>query len=252
MPPFMASTANPYMIWLSNALFGLRIYYDFAGYSLVAFGLARCLGVRLTLNFRSPYCSTSIQEFWRRWHVTLSNWFRDYLYIPLGGGRTRAWAANVLLVFVVSGFWHGAGWNFVVWGALHGLFLVAQRLSGKRAWPAPLGWGLTLLGVGLAWLAFYETRTGQLWLKLRTLFSPHAYAGGAFLDAVRVLNSGEQIVVAGLLVLAAATLTAEWQSVRRLDEPYALLRRRAVTWLLVVLTVLLAPGKNNAFIYFAF
>src|SRR5262249_43524208 len=122
------SATNAYLIWLDNFLFGLRIYFDFAGYSLVALGLAECLGIRLTLNFASPYVSTSVIEFWRRWHISLSQWFRDYIYVPLGGGRTAFWAANVIIVFLVSGLWHGAGWNFVLWGALHGLYLIANRL----------------------------------------------------------------------------------------------------------------------------
>src|SRR5206468_5042002 len=131
-----SSTSNGYLIWLANVLFGLRIYYDFAGYSLVAFGLARCLGIRLTLNFASPYCSTSSGEFWRRWHITLSQWFRDYMYIPLGGGRTKHWAGTVAIVFLVSGIWHGAGWNFLIWGALHACFLILNRVGAKLSLPA--------------------------------------------------------------------------------------------------------------------
>jgi D-alanyl-lipoteichoic acid acyltransferase DltB (MBOAT superfamily) len=250
--PFMTATTNPFMIWMTNLLFGLRIYYDFAGYSLVAFGLARCLGVRLTLNFVSPYCSTSIQEFWRRWHVTLSNWFRDYVYIPLGGGRVRFWAWNVAVVFVVSGLWHGAGWNFVLWGALHGAYLIAQRAGPKGKLPAPAGWVLTMAGAFLAWLCFYETRWPLLWLKLKTTFTLPAYTAGALRAAVGTLRAADLIVLGGVLLLAVGTLTIEWLSVRRYNDPYALLRRPCALAVLVVLAVLLAPGKTNAFIYFAF
>ncbi len=252
MPPFLASTENPFSIWLCNLLFGLRIYYDFAGYSLVAYGVGRCLGVRLTLNFLSPYCSTDIQEFWRRWHVTLSNWFRDYVYIPLGGGRVAWWSANVAVVFVVSGFWHGSGWNFVLWGALHGAFLIAFRLSRKPRVPAPAAWLITMLGTFLAWLCFYETRWPVLCLKLKTLLNPAAYSSAALLDTTSTLNSGEQIVLGGLMALATVTLVLEWLSIRKRNEPFALLRHPVALVALVVLIVLLAPGKNNAFIYFAF
>ena len=250
--PFRASATNPFMIWVANLLFGLRIYYDFAGYSLVAFGLAHCLGVRLTLNFVSPYCSTSIQEFWRRWHVTLSNWFRDYLYIPLGGGRTQRWALNVALVFVVSGLWHGAGWNFVLWGALHGAFLIFHRLTKPFTLPKPLGWATTMAGTFLAWLCFYETHARVLVAKLAVTFTPDAYSPAAWHACVHTLKGGDPIVVGALLLLAAVTLALEWLSVRWRNEPYALLRQPWVVGLLVVLTVFLAPGKNNAFIYFAF
>lgn len=243
---------NAYQVWLANGLFGLRIYYDFAGYSLVAVGIARCLGVRLTLNFTSPYCSTNIGEFWRRWHITLSQWFRDYLYVPLGGGRVRHWAFNILLVFVVSGVWHGAGWNFVLWGAMHALFLIVARLSGKFSLPAPLAWSLTMLAAFSAWLCFYEPDTARLMEKLALILTPAAYAPGALKTALGSYPPGDRIVLAGMFVLTTVTLLAEWLSVRRLNEPYAYLRKKPVLILLVVLTVLLAPGKNNGFIYFAF
>ena len=252
MPSFMGSTENAWMIWMANLLFGLRIYYDFAGYSLVALGLGRCLGIRLTLNFLSPYVAVNIQEFWRRWHVTLSNWFRDYLYIPLGGSRTPRWAWNVMIVFVVSGIWHGAGWNFIFWGALHGVFLVGLRLMGKRSLPPVASWVLTMLGVYLAWLCFYETRFDVLWQKLGATFSVGAYSLGNLRAAAGVLTGGDPIVVAALLGLAAVTFALEWRSVRRHDEPFRLLRNRWVLVVLVILTVLLAPARNNAFIYFAF
>ena len=249
-----SSTSNAYLIWLANLLFGLRIYYDFAGYSLIAFGLARCLGVRLTLNFRSPYCSMSMVEFWRRWHVTLSQWFRDYLYIPMGGGRVRWWAVNVAVVFVVSGLWHGAGWNFVFWGAVHGAALIVNRIAGpKLKLPGFIGWLLTMATAFCAWLGFYETRTGVLALKLRTLFTPGAYNLAALREATATaFSSGEGYVLGCLLCLSGVTFLLEWLSVVRRDQPYYFLCRPAVLIGLVLLTVVLAGGKSNGFIYFAF
>jgi D-alanyl-lipoteichoic acid acyltransferase DltB (MBOAT superfamily) len=243
---------NAYQVWLANVLFGLRIYYDFAGYSLVAIGLGRCLGIKLTLNFLSPYCSTDIGEFWRRWHITLSQWFRDYLYLPFGGGRVRHWAFNILLVFVVSGVWHGAGWNFILWGTLHAIFLIAVRLAGKSRLPSPLAWALTMLAVSMSWLCFYEVNTADMFAKLATLLTPGAYSVTAFRATIGQIQPGDQIVIVCLFGLAAITLVAEWQSVRRLNDPYAYFRKKPVLILLVILTVLLAPGKNNGFIYFAF
>ena len=236
----------------SDTLHGLRIYYDFAGYSLVAVGLGRCLGIRLTLNFLSPYCSNSIIEFWRRWHITLSQWFRDYVYVPMGGGRVHVWAFNVAVVFVVSGIWHGAGWNFVLWGALHALFLIVARLGRRLVFPRAAGWILTMLAVFYSWLCFYEIDTPGLLQKMKLLLTPSAYAPAALREACRQLPGRDQIMVVALLGLAGATLLAEWLSARRRNDPYCYLRRRPVQVLLVVLTVLLAPGKNNGFIYFAF
>jgi alginate O-acetyltransferase complex protein AlgI len=247
------NTTNAYVIWINNVLFGLRIYYDFAGYSLIALGLARCLGVRLTLNFESPYTATSSTEFWRRWHITLSQWFRDYVYIPMGGGRVPWWATNILLVFLLSGVWHGAGWNFLLWGALHGLLLIAHRLAApKMSLPSSAGWLLTIVPTFFAWLCFYETNWARLVAKLRTLFIPDGYGSSALSGAMAPWTGPERFVMLCFLALTAGTLLLEWQSLRRGREPYALLRHRVTLAAVIILTVVLAPGKNNGFIYFAF
>src|SRR6185437_2285376 len=116
---------------LATWLFAVQIYCDFSGYSDMAIGAARVLGIELVRNFDRPYASQSIPEFWRRWHISLSSWFRDYLYIPLGGNRVALprWCFNVLIVFLISGLWHGANWTFAIWGALHGGYVIASRLS---------------------------------------------------------------------------------------------------------------------------
>jgi alginate O-acetyltransferase complex protein AlgI len=248
-----SSQTNAYLIWLTNVLFGLRIYYDFAGYSLVALGLGRCLGIRLTLNFASPYCATSATEFWRRWHVTLSQWFRDYMYIPMGGGRVRWWAFNVVVVFIVSGIWHGAGWNFVLWGALHGAFLIGNRVLGARLkLPAFVSWLVTMLAAFSAWLCFYELRPAVLFAKLGTLVTPTAYNGAALHEAVSRWVGPDQLVLAFTMVLAVTALIMEWRSLVAKDEPYSLLRRPKVLFVLIVLTMIFSPEEQNDFIYFAF
>jgi D-alanyl-lipoteichoic acid acyltransferase DltB (MBOAT superfamily) len=120
---------NSIDVWMAVFLFSFQIYADFYGYSTIAMGAARLLGVSIMDNFRTPYLSSSISEFWSRWHISLSTWFRDYLYIPLGGNRVKLprWCFNIMIVFMVSGLWHGASWTFVVWGALHGLMLLTER-----------------------------------------------------------------------------------------------------------------------------
>jgi len=247
------SQSNAYLIWLTNLLFGLRIYYDFAGYSLVALGIGRCFGIQLTLNFASPYCATSAMEFWRCWHITLSQWFRDYLYIPMGGGRVRWWALNVAVVFVVSGIWHGAGWNFVVWGALHGAFLIINRMVGSRLkLPAFVSWSVTMLATFIAWLGFYELRPAILCTKLGTMFTPAAYNATALREAVSHWTGPDLLVLVTILVMAAMALVLEWRSLVARNEPYALLRRPLVLVILIVLTIILSPQEQNDFIYFAF
>ncbi|MDD5350928.1 MAG: hypothetical protein PHQ12_12020 [Chthoniobacteraceae bacterium] len=244
-----ASASNAYQIWISNLFFGLRIYYDFAGYSFIALGLARWLGIRLTPNFASPYLSTSATEFWRRWHITLSQWFRDYLYIPLGGGRVGWWAFNIALVFAVSGLWHGAGWGFVLWGTMHGVFLIINRLSHKRiAVPSFVGWLFTNAAAFLAWLCFYETRPGVLLAKLHALITPSAYKW----ELAHHVFDGCKNKPVYCLLLCGLVLIAEWFSLFRKGEAYYYLRRPALLFVLVVLIVILAPESNNGFIYFAF
>jgi alginate O-acetyltransferase complex protein AlgI len=246
------STDNAYAIWLNNLIFGFRIYYDFAGYSFIALGVARCFGIRLTLNFASPYISTNAQEFWRRWHVTLSTWFRDYVYLPLGGSRTKLWALIIVVVFVVSGVWHGAGWNFILWGFLWGLLLLAFHAGKKIAILAPVAWMVTMLGAFFAWLCFYETRTGILLTKIATLLNPLNYTLSKLGEAAAMLEPGNAFILGAFLLMAFMTLGLEWLSLRRFNEPYAILKKPAVLCALVALTVWLAPSEKNDFIYFAF
>lgn len=146
-------------VLLAGLSYGLQLYFDFSGYADMAIGLGLMFGIKLPANFRSPYKSTSIIEFWRRWHITLSHFLRDYLYIPLGGNRGGRWKANgnLMITMVLGGLWHGAGWQFLLWGGLHGLMLVCNHFW--RHWsswrlPRALALPLTLLVVMLAWIPF--------------------------------------------------------------------------------------------------
>ena len=144
-------------VWLATYFFAFQIYCDFSGYSDIAIGGAKVMGYDLMDNFRRPYFSKSIGEFWRRWHISLSTWFRDYLYIPLGGNRVKRgrWFYNLFIVFLISGLWHGANWTFVVWGALHGLYLIFGIVTGptrERLW-AKLGASATVR----KWVAVFFT-----------------------------------------------------------------------------------------------
>jgi len=158
--------------WVGTLAYGLQIYFDFSGYSDMAIGLARMFGLRLPVNFDSPYKSTSIIDFWRRWHITLSRFLKDYLYIPLGGNRLGAPRrfANLLVTMLLGGLWHGAGWGFVLWGALHGAYLCVNHAFRAIRGPRTLtriervgAAGLTFLAVMLAWVPFRaETLNGAL------------------------------------------------------------------------------------------
>jgi D-alanyl-lipoteichoic acid acyltransferase DltB (MBOAT superfamily) len=196
--------------------------------------------------------SGDAQEFWRRWHITLSTWFRDYVYLPLGGSRTRAWALSILIVFVVSGIWHGAGWNFILWGFFWGVFLLLFHAFKKWRIPRPIGWALTMIGAFFAWLCFYETRTNVLLAKMATLLSPGAYSWQNLRALIPMLEPGNAFVLASFLLLGCSVLLIEWLSLRKTGEPYAFFKKPAVLCTMVAMTVLLAPGEKNDFIYFAF
>jgi alginate O-acetyltransferase complex protein AlgI len=159
-------------------LFAFQIYCDFAGYSEMAVGMSRLLGIELIYNFRSPYLASDFRDFWRRWHVSLSTWFRDYVFIPLGGSRLglRRELLNLFLVFLVSGLWHGANWTFVVWGALHGGYLALQRVALRKRPTGSLGrfvsWFVTFNLVVVAWVFFRATSVTHAWVILRGFAHP--------------------------------------------------------------------------------
>tara|TARA_R110002126_G_scaffold28577_10_gene95356 strand:- start:212 stop:1621 length:1410 start_codon:yes stop_codon:yes gene_type:complete len=157
---FESAHLSPGAAWFGLLAYASQIYFDFSGYSDMAIGLGLMFGFQLPLNFQSPYRSASITEFWRRWHISLSTWLRDYLYLPLGGNRRgiRITYRNLVLVMLLGGLWHGAQWTFLVWGAFHGAFLILERLAGKRSayerLPRPIRIALTFALVSMIWIPF--------------------------------------------------------------------------------------------------
>lgn len=174
--------------WLVILGYTLQLYLDFSGYCDVAAGAARLLGLRLPVNFNSPYRSLSVSEFWKRWHITLTSFLRECLYFPLGGSRKGMGRAclNILIVFLVSGLWHGAGWTFILWGALHGAAQAAERVWGKRRdrLPPLLRWFLTFLFVNIAWVFFRAPSLSGAAALLRT-----AVGGGLRSPSAKLLGS---------------------------------------------------------------
>ena len=169
------SSLSPVYAWLGIIAYTLQIYYDFAGYSDMAIGLGRMFGFQFLENFNFPYIAKSIMEFWRRWHISLSSWFRDYLYIPLGGNRRGKYRTyfNLFLVFFVTGFWHGSSWNFIVWGLLHGTFLVIERVGfGKilEKLPSIFRNIYTLFVVIIAWVLFRANDFSHAWEYYKSMF----------------------------------------------------------------------------------
>lgn len=251
---FREGPAGAAAAWFGLWLFAFQIYCDFSGYSDIALGLGLLLGFRLPVNFRQPYLARTPREFWRRWHITLSNWIRDYLYVPLGGGRGGALrqGAVLLLVMGLAGLWHGANWNFVLWGLGWGLVIVLWRVAAKPV--AALGalqWPLTLGLAVLLWVPFRAADAGAAWAYFRALFG----AGPAGTAALPDDGAG-----GALIVLGCAALLALHALEARLFTPGAtrILRRWRGPFLaglfagLCLWLVLLPKAGQNPFIYFRF
>jgi len=262
LPPHSLS---PFYAWLGSICFVLQVYFDFSGYSDMAIGLGRMFGFHFRENFDLPYWSTSITDFWKRWHISLTSWFRDYLYVPLTGNQfwVPAWRAYLAMfvVFLLCGFWHGASWTFVTWGVLHGLALVAER-AGVAKWLGRLPLALqrlyALILVVSGWILFRSDSFGHAAGYFRAIFSLQGWL--AFdrgqLDAI-ISPEGWLAIVVGVL---AATPLLRWLSARLLvkpaDENVGWSARHAGTVVLLSLPVLsamkLANGSFNPFIYYRF
>lgn len=252
---------NPWMIWFQTFLFTLRIYFDFAGYSFIALGLARILGVKLTINFLAPYTSVSINEFWRRWHITLSTWFRDYVFLPLMGSKKQLAPFFLFITFTMSGFWHGAAWNFIVWGAYHGALLLMIRYLG-RPFAKFLGnytsksdfvsWALTFFAVNLGCLFFMDTNTSRLISKLKTILTPWSYSLDNLTDFFNSYSLNQGVALTVILILAIGALLLEFMAVWQKKFEYELLLAPKISPWLLGLSILLASTSTSDFIYFEF
>ncbi|MFZ4682547.1 MAG: MBOAT family O-acyltransferase [Terrimicrobiaceae bacterium] len=193
--------------WIGVICFSLQIYFDFSGYTDMARGLGRVFGFHFPENFQHPYAAKSIQEFWRRWHMTLSRWFRDYVYIPLGGNRGAVWktSLNLWLVFCLCGFWHGASWTFLIWGLWHGAFLVLERTpfgKGLAACPRVVRHLYVIVVVGMGWVFFRSTSLDQAMQYLHQMW----LGGGWLASGDAVLQSLNYFQLSALVVGIIAAL----------------------------------------------
>ena len=240
--------------WIGTLAFSGQIFCDFAGYSTTAIGAALCLGFCMPDNFRFPYAAVGFSDFWRRWHITLSSWLRDYLYIPLGGNRHGPARMNLALMatMLLGGLWHGANWTFVAWGGLHGVYLIAERsvrarFAGYRPGPLALfALGLlTYLLVNLTWVFFRAKDFGIAWQVLRGMLG---------------LNGGAKpilptVFIASVATIVPALVAVHWYMRNRTLEaavartPPLLL---ALLWGAMVFLIVISQGSGNAFIYFQF
>jgi alginate O-acetyltransferase complex protein AlgI len=244
--------------WMGAFAFSMQVFCDFAGYSLTAIGVAMMLGFNLPANFESPFASVGIAELWARWHISLSNWLRDYVFNPLGHYRKGRWRgyANVMITFTACGFWHGAAWHFVAWGAMHGAMLVGERILKDSPIGAWRLWDTKAARTGLALLTFALFSLAVVFFRAPDLMLAWARIGAMFgtvaSDAIAFAWNGEAKIflgglAIGLLGQAALKDRKGWQW---LPEIHWVPRSIALT--VMLLAIVLSPGKTAAFIYFQF
>ncbi|HEY8502990.1 MAG TPA: MBOAT family O-acyltransferase, partial [Gemmataceae bacterium] len=244
-------------VWVAVLAFAIRIYCDFSGYTDMAIGCAHLLGFRLTQNFNMPYIAKNVSEFWRRWHISLSTWLRDYLFIPLGGSRGTRWLVcrNLMITMTLGGLWHGANWSFLLWGVLHGLLLVGHRFFREFAQARPrldgllqtlpgtaFRMGLTFFCVMMCWV-FFQPSLSVSMTMLERMFVPHEGLSSA-------LNPRSLWYTLAFMALchyvAASGIWRTWSF--RIPSPVMGFGYAAA----LTLALLLTPDAGKSFIYFQF
>ncbi len=247
LPPGEMSVA---VAWLGIVAYAFQIYFDFSGYSDMAIGLGRMFGFHFLENFNYPYISRSITEFWRRWHISLSTWFRDYVYFPLGGSRVDSrWRLvfNLGVVWMLTGIWHGANWTFVAWGAMYFLLLTLEKLTGWVKWLGGLSWFYAMFFVLVGWVVFRSESLGAAWVYLKTMLGD-----GVLVDAMAVTEWRANVL---FFALAAVCATPVGRMLRERIQGRPSWPILMPVYMVVILVLAIAASINqsyNPFIYFNF
>jgi alginate O-acetyltransferase complex protein AlgI len=243
--------------WLGAVAYAIQIYFDFSGYSDMAIGLGKMIGFRFKENFNQPYISASVTEFWTRWHISLSSWLRDYLYIPLGGnrrGRRRA-LLNLMIVFSLSGLWHGAAWTFVLWGMYHGAWVIAERLAGERRAQLPrvLQHALTLAIVVIGWVFFRASDAAQAFDMIRAMFGFGAGLPGPMREQLAP-HFAQVALIIGIAIVLAPLVKRYRTATSEIRLPVAVAVASRVGWLVLFAAsaIHLTNMRFTPLIYFKF
>lgn len=250
------SSQSRLSVFLASIYYTIQIYADFAGYSLIAIGVARMFGIELQQNFNKPYLSKTITEFWKKWHISLTSWFRNYVYFPLGGNRVSQlrWMLNIMIVFLLSGLWHGAAISFLIWGGLHGIIQLAEKqIYGKRVKDVEVKGGvlgichiiLTFIIVNFAWV-FFRLPFNDAIIVFRTMFT-------STIDGINIGNGLTNIWMTLLFVfvLFSKELLESNRYVLKVWHGFKSLRW-FVYYAIVICTVLFGSGSSESFIYYQF
>ncbi len=255
---------------LATIFFSFQIFCDFSGYSDIAIGTARVMGFKLMKNFNRPYQSKTINEFWKRWHISLSTWFKDYLYISLGGNRVSVprWYFNLFIVFLISGLWHGANWTFVIWGALHGFYLVFAIITENTRKTISANTGLnkfpviqvvtTFILVAFAWIFFRAKTVDQAFYIIRHIFTDFTESfkkmlhGESVLSAIKI-TTGELLLSVGLIIfMELIHFIQRRNNISELFMKQPAYLRWSAYYGVILAIILLGVYKNQQFIYFQF
>ena len=242
--------------WVGMLFYTFQIYYDFAGYSDMAIGIGNMLGFSLPENFRTPYLSKSVSEFWRRWHMTLGIWFREYIYIPLGGNRKGGLRTirNLAVVWILTGIWHGASFNFIVWGCYYGILVIFEKLIAKKHWyvsiPTGVKWAGTFLAVMIGWVIFRTETLPEAVIYLRTLLGWGQH--GTLLYGFRYYFDVPGLLALGLAILAALPRPKWLQGAQERSTAAYIAVNVGVVLLFLISVVYMINSTYSAFIYFQF
>jgi alginate O-acetyltransferase complex protein AlgI len=259
----VAATLNGVESWVASYLFAFQIYFDFSAYSEMAVGIGLLLGLRLDLNFKTPYLSSNPAEFWRRWHITLSQWIRDYIFIPLGGSRVKNWRiyANLIAAMTISGLWHGAAWTFIIWGFYHGVLSAAHRMYGKGL--KKMGWtklqGNWLYKVFAIAVFFHLTVIGWVFFRANSwgdavhMIKQMTLLGGVSFtkETMLLLAISAGLYLLHIVEFLAVKYFKRWSLGWEAAVP-SLIRGAVYAAIAIVLLMLLMNGEASSFIYFAF
>jgi alginate O-acetyltransferase complex protein AlgI len=256
--PYAFGVARPDFLqaWIGVAAYSFQLYFDFWAYSIMATGIGLCLGFRFPDNFHSPYHATSISDFWRRWHISLSSWLRDYLYIPLGGNRVSRWRchANLLVTMLLGGLWHGANFTFAIWGLYHGTILVIERVVGEdrlSQLPKPIRHSVTLLLIATGWSLFKSNDLMQATSVMQGMLGLHGFAGQFNSMLVEKNTFAAGLAVSGVVfcVRGEKWLVRDCRLADIEFEPAT----QVLLWLLLVVSLLVAASSSSIpFLYFQF
>lgn len=239
--------------WIGAICYTFQIYYDFSGYSDMAIGLGHMFGFRFMENFNYPYISKSITEFWRRWHISLSTWFREYLYIPLGGNRKGNVYVNLFIVFLVTGIWHGASWTFILWGIWHGIFIVIERLIKNKSWyiniPNAVKHLVTMFIVIIGWVLFRADNVSQALGYLEVMFGVNSNA--SLYEFTYFINKK---LVLWIVVAALGSLPVISNKLRKYNgnKSFEIISTVVILTLFILSIVFIVNSTYSPFIYFQF